>query len=188
MIHLTYAHYEKGDIVMEEIFKILTDYPAYRVSNLGRVQSRWQKKNIHSDLNIEDKWKDLKATSDGKRYLSVALCDGHNKPKTFRIHNLVTLAFLGEKPKGKVVRHIDGNPSNNNINNLTYGTHLENEHDKKNNGTFNLRYGGAKLTQAEVLEIKKEGKNIKQKDLANQYGVSRPTITRILNNTTWRFL
>ena len=45
---------------------------------------------------------------------------------------------------------------------------------------------GAKLTPSKVQEIRKKLTTISQKMLAKEYGVSRPTITRIANNKTWR--
>jgi len=40
--------------------------------------------------------------------------------------------------------------------------------------------------KTEVQEIRKKLTTISQKMLAKEYGVSRPTITRIANNKTWR--
>ena len=40
-----------------------------------------------------------------------------------RIHHLVAEAFIGDRPKGMVVHHIDGNKQNNNATNLEYLTH-----------------------------------------------------------------
>ena len=172
---------------MEEKFKIINDFPAYRISNYGRIQSRWQRHASYRGFIKKDIWKDLPVYPDAKGYLHVHLCDGHGKVKTERIHNLVARKFIGERPKGNVVRHRDSNPSNNHISNLSYGTYLENENDKIQNGTWNTRNGGAKITPTQVEEIReKASKGEPQKDLALEYKVSRPTITRIVNNTIWR--
>lgn len=174
---------------MKEEFKILNVFPAYRISNFGRIQSRWQRISAYRGFNIikEDIWRDLKPKDDGNGYLQVHLTDGKNR-KTYRIHTLVAIYFL-QKPhkKGLVIRHLDSNSKNNHIDNLAFGTYIENENDKIANGTWNTRRGGAKITTDQVRKIRlklKEGVN--QKKLAKEYNVSRPTITRIANYTIWK--
>jgi hypothetical protein len=58
-----------------------------------------------------------------------------HKPKGFAVHQLVALAFIGPRPEGQEVRHWDGNPLNNNVSNLLYGTPVENAQDKLRHGT-----------------------------------------------------
>lgn len=173
---------------MEEIFKIIKEYPAYRISNLGRIQTRWKMGGYYNGYKVKDEWKDLKPyiESDGG-YPSVCLSSGTIK-KRYRIHNLVAKAFLGKQPKNKpIVRHIDSNPLNNCVTNLVYGTYYENEQDKIDNGTWNTRYGGAKITPLQVKEIRlKLGEGKTQESLATEYGVSRATINRIFNNKIWK--
>lgn len=50
------------------------------------------------------------------------------------VHRLVASAFIGPCPDGLVVRHLDGDPSNNRAENLTYGTHSENALDRVRHG------------------------------------------------------
>jgi hypothetical protein len=51
-------------------------------------------------------------------------------PRTVFVHQAVAAAFLGARPDGLVVRHLDGNPSNNSLMNLRYGTSAENAYDR----------------------------------------------------------
>lgn len=46
--------------------------------------------------------------------------------KTIYIHTLVAETFLGVRPEGQVIDHIDGDKSNNNLSNLRYTTVAEN--------------------------------------------------------------
>lgn len=46
--------------------------------------------------------------------------------KTYKVHRLVALAFLGEPQAGHEVLHIDENPTNNRKENLKWGTRKEN--------------------------------------------------------------
>lgn len=50
-------------------------------------------------------------------------------PGNYKMHRVVIELFIGPIPKGYVVDHIDGNPSNNNINNLRVCTQKENIHN-----------------------------------------------------------
>ena len=50
------------------------------------------------------------------------------------VHKLVALAFLGPA-NGLEVRHLDGNPQNNRLENLAYGTRQENAQDMVRHGT-----------------------------------------------------
>ena len=173
---------------MEE-FKILEDYPAYRISNKGRIQSRWQFGKFYSTFitEEEDIWKDMN-THLSNGYPRVCLRNGKNKGKNVRIHTIVAHYFIGSRPKtAQLVRHLDSNKLNNDVLNLAYGTYVDNENDKILNGTWNTRNGGAKITPEQVQEIRVKLKNGEaQKRLADDYGVSRPTITRIANYNIWK--
>ena len=172
---------------MDMKFKLVEGYPAYRVSDSGVVQSRWRLGGNHKKSKggeFTETWKTLTPFPDGKSYLQVTLCDGIRKGKTHRVHNLVTQVFIGLRPKGLVNRHLDGNPKNNRIENLQYGTYLENENDKKRHGTWDTRCA---LTPDKALLIReKAAAGKKRKHLAAEFEVSVVTIGRIITNKIWR--
>lgn len=166
-------------------FKEVPGYPEYRVSKDGQIQSRWRRGNSKTPKSAE--WNSLKCRKDEKGYLTVALCDGVSKPKTFRLHRIIAITYLGYPPKNACVRHLDGNPENNMLENLAYGTYAENENDKRRHGTWVLRCSGATLNLDKANEIRAHyAAGESQKSLAERYSVSRPTITRVINGTIWR--
>ncbi len=60
-----------------------------------------------------------------KGYLLVNLCK-NKKKKSIKIHIIIALTFLGKRPDGLVINHIDGNKLNNKSSNLEYITPREN--------------------------------------------------------------
>jgi hypothetical protein len=96
----------------------------YAVSSLGRVRSFKR-----SSPRI------LAPTRAGTKLQYLAVCLSMNGVvKSFEMQSLVALAFLGPRPKGQQVRHLDGNPKNNTVTNLRYGTPAENAADRKMHG------------------------------------------------------
>lgn len=90
----------------------------YEVSNTGRVRS------------TKFPWREDKAQHfDKDGYLQCALY-WNQQQKTLKIHQLVALAFLGERPDGLVIDHIDRNKTNNRADNLRYVTQKENVRNK----------------------------------------------------------
>lgn len=55
--------------------------------------------------------------------------------KMVKVHTLVLTAFDGPRPDGLECRHLDGNPDNNWLSNLRWGTPSQNTHDAVRHGT-----------------------------------------------------
>ncbi|MFY9294484.1 MAG: NUMOD4 domain-containing protein [Methylorubrum rhodinum] len=108
--------------------------------------------------------------------------------RTRLAHNLVLAAFVGSRPAGQEGCHADGNKSNNALSNLYYGTPSKNAEDKKRHGTdtFGCRNGAAKLTEADVNEIRSWEGILLQKDIAVNFGISQTQVSRILSRRHWR--
>lgn len=65
----------------------------------------------------------------------VGLYNSGEKKRSVAVHRLIARAFLGECPPGEEVCHIDGDPRNNSVENLRYGTRNENVKDSVRHGT-----------------------------------------------------
>lgn len=103
----------------------------YEVSNFGDVRSltRFVPYGRHKGATYAGR--DIKQFVSGK-YLSVKLAKV-GVTKTKYVHELVLLAFEGARPKsieGCQIRHLDGDPFNNCLSNLKYGTAKENAADR----------------------------------------------------------
>lgn len=114
------------------------------------------------------------------------------KPKARTIHQLVAEAFIGPRPEGLETCHNDGDPTNNHVGNLRYATHAENAADMVKHGTQakGEMHGHAKLTEPDVLEIKRllrEGR-LMSREIAERYGVSATAIAQIKRGKNWGWL
>ena len=100
----------------------------YQVSNFGRVRYIGTKRTKYSADGILTPLicKAKKSKTDYMRAFVRLYNDTIKQTKNFYIHKLVAETFLGPIPEGKVVDHIDRNPTNNHYKNLRYITHKQN--------------------------------------------------------------
>lgn len=106
------------------------------------------------------------------------------------IHRLVAEAFLGPRPSEEtVIRHLNGNPTDNRLENLAYGTQKDNMMDaiKQDTVEYGERRYNAKLDNATVIEIKKEiicgyGSG----EISKKYGVPQSQIWKIGMVLAWK--
>lgn len=109
---------------MEEEFRVIPEYPMYRVSNLGNVESRLSGNWIPRKLKRVNKG----ANHGGRIYLgfNVKLSDklpsGSFRKKTLLVHNEVAKLFIGPRPPGMNVLHKNDDRENNRLDNLMYGS------------------------------------------------------------------
>lgn len=112
-----------------EHWRPVPGFPGYLYSGRGRVLSA-------DRVDAAGRWwpgRIMRQTPDRKGYLRVSLRRG-GEPYGRTVHSLVA-AFLGPRPAGLQVRHLNGNPGDNRLENLTYGTATENRLDSVRHGT-----------------------------------------------------
>lgn len=125
----------------------------------------------------------LKPKANSSGYLQVDLC------RSFKtVHSLVMLAFIGERPEGYDVCHLDHDPLNNALSNLEYKTHAENCADsvKAGRSSRGEHRPAAKLTEAQVKRIRSEPlyHGLYQK-LADELGVHLTTVRSCYLRQGW---
>ena len=102
---------------MNEKWKSIKSFDSYQISDFGNVRSLNYNKTGKINLLKQ------KTTSDG--YNEILLCK-NSKYKTFKVHRLVAINFINNYEKKPQVNHINGNKTDNNVNNLEWVTASEN--------------------------------------------------------------
>ena len=123
-------------------------------------------------------------------YFRVNLCI-NGKCKLHYVHEIVAAAFLGQRPSGLQVRHLNSNSTDNRVVNLEYGTRSENEMDKVPAGLSNRgsRHGMSILEEDDVRSIKRMlAEKMQATKIAKAFGVNKNTIYHIKKGTTWSHL
>lgn len=104
------------DQITEQWLPIAGYEGIYEVSSFGRVRSLDRKDAIGRPRHGRFLSPGM---SNGYLFVQLSKDKGH---QVFRVHSLVAAAFLGERPKGYTVNHIDGAKTNNRFENLEYLT------------------------------------------------------------------
>jgi len=157
-------------------WKEITGFPRYHISDTGVV------------LNIKTQRKLLPATHrhNGAQWI-VLQCHGERTNRS--IHSLVLEHFVCPRPKGAVCRHLDGNPANNLVGNLAWGSMKENAQDCERHGRRARleKNGRARLTCGKAAEIRvRFARGTSVSELARLYDINPGAISKLVRGITWR--
>jgi hypothetical protein len=134
---------------------------------------------IRSDLTHQL----IKGTPDSDGYLHVNISG-----VTSRVNRLVAIAFLENPENLPEVDHLDSDILNNAVINLEWVTTEENLRRARANGNSLKGEGNgrAKLSTEDVLLIRaSSAEGLSAKNISEVYGMSKETISQIINRTLW---
>ena len=142
---------------MEELWKDIPNYEGYQVSNLGRI--RTFNKLTYTKKHGIRKWKNkilkLKTHHIKKRKFHRVTLWKNGEPKELLVSRLVAFTFFNKDINDKelTVNHKDGNPLNNNIENLELISLKDNIIHAYETG-LNTKQIKVKILNIETREIK----------------------------------
>ena len=146
-------------------FKTIPTYPLYEINEDGVVRN---KETLH-----------IKKPNTCQGYPRYSMwVNGKSTP--IALHILLMDAYVGP-PNGRIVRHLDGNPTNNTLSNLAYGSYTENQLDTVAHGRTNQ-----KMTHRKVKVLRGLAAcGFTRKRLMKIFNLGYSTVCRIINRQTW---
>ena len=189
---------DDGLVCCEEWRDVPNYIGLYQASNLGRIKSLERfVRNRNNIMKVQNKV--LKSAINTNGYRTVVLRKDL-KGKSIAVHRLVAIAFILNINKKKCVNHKNGIKIDNSISNLEWCTSSENNKHAFDNGlrkslkgTIRKTFKGencsfSQLTEKNVLEIRKIGRLMKQKDIGSIYNVTEDCIGAVLRKETWKHI
>jgi hypothetical protein len=169
--------------------KPITNFPNYGVSENGDVISfeRITKSKLQSVQKRKEK--KLKLLKNRYGYIYVNLYNDSRRCHNVLVHRLVAIAFLDNPNNKREVNHIDGDKSNNKVDNLEWTSSSENKKHAFKIGLMcqkGEKHASNKLNSDQVIEV--YNSKLKISDLAKKYNVGITTIHAIKNGQTWGHL
>jgi hypothetical protein len=157
-----------------EIWKTITNFENYEVSNLGRIRRKYLKG-----------YKFRKPVNQ-RGYLTITFSIG-SKFKKFQLHRLVAFEFIENIDNKRCVNHINGIKTDNRIENLEWVTHSENEkHSFDVLGKITNGIIRRKIPLNDINIIKNlYSLGLTQVEIAKKYNVSPSAISLLINNKTY---
>ena len=175
---------------MGEVWKDIIGYErAYLVSSKGRVKSLSRLRVGPYGSLVKVKERVIRfCTSARQKYPLITLTKSGVQVKVY-VHRLVLEAFVGPCPEGMECRHLDGNPGNCRLENLTWGTRRQQYQDRVRHGTvknppiiYGEKHHASKMSivKAEEARLLYATGGWTQRKLAAKYGISQPVMGAIL--------
>lgn len=159
-------------------YKSIPGFDNYLVGDDGSVWSKTTKRII--------------AQEDTREYghLRVSLWNG-NKRHRFYVHRLVLTVFVGPCPEGMECRHLNGDASDNRLENLRWGTSKENSEDTARLGRKNRgdRNGMSKISDevaVRIIGLYRSGMRVV--DIHRKIGVSYSIAYSICSGKSWKHI
>lgn len=159
------THYLYHNLEYEQCVKLINGFPHYVICIDG---------TIFSDINLH--YTKIKPQLSTNGYVDISLSHNHTKTKK-KLHILIAETFIENPHNLPFVLHRDDNKSNNNLDNLYFGTHKDNVLDAQQNGKyFNYIPDCTKKEIARTIDLIP---TISNTELVKRFNVSAKSIRKI---------
>jgi len=171
-----------------------SEYEGYDVSNLGRVRSwrtvHWLGHGKGSEYARRTTPKIIQPNPKDTGRLAFSICRSGQKPLSRQVHQLVARAFVPNPYNLPQVNHLSGNHQDNRAGNLEWATPQSDlEHAMKHGLVARgERNGHSKLTEEDVIEIRRRAANGETNIRIADYPVSKDGIGAVVRRDTWKFI
>lgn len=156
----------------------------YEVSSRGNVRTvgRAATRSNGRPMPVQPRLRRLYVRQTGYRCV---LLNRDGKQTAHLVHVLVLSSFRRGRPDGLQCRHLNGDAADNRLENLEWGTAVENAADAKAHGRTPAgeKNVHAKLTRAAVEAIR--ASTLRNTELAALHGVGAMTISKARRGVTW---
>ncbi len=156
----------------DEIWRKIPNYPQYKVNASGVI------------IGPSGKLLQYQYKSSGHPYITVG---PRSSRKNLHVHHAVLTAFRGDRPEHMEARHLNGNPSDNQLSNLAWGTRFEQREDDRRNQVIR-RPKDLTLTSADVRAIRRLQCVSSSRSVGHLFRVSHTTILKIWRGERWLIL
>lgn len=163
----------KNDLLIFE----LTKDPNYRIYENGRIQTKIQKNG-----KLGENWRDAGGSHTPDGYLVLRY-----KGVSLRIHRIIWAKFHNYLNPSLIINHLDGCKFNNQLSNLELTTDSLNQKHAYKIGAKKVQRGGAKLTWAQVDDIRKDrSEGMTLRELKAKYCASKTALSYVCSGKTYR--
>ena len=146
-------------------------FPTYEVSDMGEIRHAGTRNVKQPHINVRT----------GRKFINLYTPDKIREIPIY-ISVLVAYAYLGPRPNGYQVDHIDGDKLNDRLDNLEYVTQSENIQRDLRRNPRRKYHSHVRLTANEYDVIMRMGKaGHSQIKIAKHIGCSNSAVSRILN-------
>jgi len=167
---------------MEKIWKTIPGFSRYKASSNGEIYTPNWKGGKTGKI--------MKPAPDPFGYLRTVLVDDNGKNTTVKVHRIIAQTFIPNENDLKEVNHLNGNKSDNRVENLEWVSRKQNMIHAFQNGLQNNRGINnpiSKLTEQDVIEIRAKfmPRIYGRKELAMEYNVKESTIKDVILRKSW---